>query len=136
MKRDKPPSPVVVKSKVGIVPVAAYDFELLDGLPVGTEFDLVERSNRSQPHHRLYWQVLNHVVKATGKWASAAYLHEELKIACGYTTKAVNWNSGQVLIIPASIAFDKMTQREFNEYFDAAMKMLSEHLGYDPLAST
>ena len=133
-KRDKAPSPIVRKTERGISPVAASDAEQIMNDPFGTEYDLVKRTRRSLPQLRLYWSVLRNVVNATGKWPTAAHLHENLKIICGYTRPVVNWETGEVHQIIDSIAFDAMTADEFRTYFDLAMEKLSEHLGYDVLA--
>jgi hypothetical protein len=46
----------------------------------------------------------------------------------------VNINTGAVLIVPDSIAFDQMSQKDFAEYFDKAMAKLGEALGFDALS--
>lgn len=134
MKRDKPPHIIVRKTPRGLSPVAAFFAEGLMSAPIGTEYDLVPRTKRSNPHHAKYWATLGDVVRATGQWPTAAHLHDELKLACGYMRKVPDWQTGRVLEIVDSIAFDKMTQAEFNDYFTAAMAKLTEHVGFDPLA--
>jgi hypothetical protein len=74
------------------------------------------------------------VVKATNRWPSAEHLHDELKLACGFYRKAANLATGEIMLIPDSTAFDKMTQDEWQTYMDQAMKLLSSECGYDPLA--
>ena len=133
-KRDKQPPAIVVKSARGISPVTAFDAEQVMSDPVGTEYDLVKRTRRSFPQLRLYWVTLRNIVNATGKWPSASHLHDDLKMICGYSRNVVNWETGEVSKIPDSIAFDAMTQDEFQAYFNLAMSKLAEHLGFDPLA--
>lgn len=131
--KDKPPAPIVRQTPRGLSPVSGFDAELLDGVPNGTEFNLVRRSRRSVPHHRTYWKALGEAVKATRVSASAKHLHRELKLATGYTDKILNRRTGDVVEVPDSIAFDEMTQEEFGAYFDAAIAELAEWVGYDPL---
>lgn len=134
MRKDKAPAPIVRRTAKGFQPVSAYDAEILMSDPVGAEYDLVKRSRRSLPQHRLYWQVLTQVVRATGKWPSAEYLHDDLKLACGYRRQVVDWSTGEVSIAVDSTAFDAMNQDEFRVYFDLAMSKLNEHLGFDAMA--
>jgi hypothetical protein len=134
MRKDKPSAPIVRKGQKGIHGVSAYDAEILMSDPVGTEYDLVKRSRRSLPQHRLYWQVLTQVIRATGKWPTPEHLHHELKLICGYRMTVVNWETGEVSIAVDSTAFDAMNQDEFKFYFDLAMEKLAEHVGFDPLA--
>lgn len=133
-KREKAPAPIVRKTARGIAPVSGYEAERLMADPVGTEYDLVKRSRRSNPHNALYWSVLAQVVRATGKWPSSSHLHHELKLACGYRMTVVDWETGGTSQAVDSIAFDEMTQDEFNAYFETAMGKLADHLGFDPLA--
>ena len=133
-RKDAPPPPIVRKEARGLSPVSAYDAELIMSDPLGTEYDLVPRTKRSVPHHRLYWQALRIAVNSTGRWPNSKALHRDLKITLGYVEKAVNLNTGEVLIVPDSIAFDQMSQKDFAEYFDKAMAKLGEALGFDALS--
>lgn len=133
-KRDKPPAPIVRKTPRGLSPVSGFFADQILADPVGTEYDLVKRSKRSNPQNGLYWSALGEVVRATGLWPTAEHLHDDLKLICGYSRKAVNWDTGEVSTIPDSTAFNAMSADEFRVYFDTAMKKLAEHVGYDPLA--
>lgn len=133
-KRDKRPAPIVRKEARGLSPVGSFFAEMIMEDPVGTEYDLVKRTKRSNPQNALYWSVLAHVVKATGKWPTPEHLHHELKLICGFAIPVVNWETGQPGVAVDSTAFDKMTHDEFRVYFDTAMEKLAEHLRFDPLA--
>ncbi len=132
-KRDKRPHPIVRKEARGLSPVAAFFAEQIIADPIGTEYDLVKRTKRSNPQNALYWLVLGHVVSATGKWPTAEKLHDALKRACGFVTINHDMN-GNEFITTDSTAFDKMNADEFRGYFDHAMMMLSDSLGFDPMA--
>jgi len=133
-KRDKRPAPIVRKEARGLSPVSAFFAEMVMDDPVGTEYDLVKRTKRSNPQNGLYWSILGHVVSATGKWPTAEHLHHELKLVTGFSIKVVNWDTGEVGVAVDSTAFDKMTADEFRVYFDFAMERLAQHLGFDPMA--
>lgn len=126
------PRPILRKTERGLVPVSGFDAELLAAIPVGTELDLVERSRRSLPRHRLYWQALTHVVRATEKWPTPEHLHAAIKVELGYVSI---WHDlrGRPFIVADSTAFDNMTEPEFRLFFDAAMKAIAEATGADPL---
>jgi len=131
--KDKAPAPIVRKTARGLSPVDAFDADRIIADAPGTEYDLVKRVRRSFPQHKLYWAMLDRVVKATGKWPTAEHLHANLKLLCGFSYPLVNWDTGEVAVAVDSIAFDKMDQAQFQIYFDAAVEKLSEHLGFDPL---
>ena len=73
------------------------------------------------------------MARDTGKWPTEHHLHDELKIACGYVRIKLSGLNGELVNIPDSIRFDKMTQQEFTKYFELAMQKLAEGIGYDPL---
>lgn len=132
-KRDKPPAPIVRKEARGLSPVNAFFAEMVINDPVGTEYDLVKRTKRSNPQNALYWSTLGHVVSATGKWPNAEKLHDALKRACGFIT--VNYDmQGNEFITTDSTAFEAMSADEFQVYFDLAMEKLADALGFDPMA--
>ena len=128
-------NPIIVKRTArGLSPVSAYDDERLGADAQGTEYDLIKRSRRSLPQHRLYWQALAGVVAATSLWATPEHLHDDLKLTLGYTRKSVNLTTGEVVLAVDSTAFDAMNGDEFKVYFDKAMALIAEHIGCDPLA--
>lgn len=114
-------------------PVSMYDAERMEDYPEGTLFNLTNTGKRSNPHHNLYWTTLRRVAKATGKWPTEHHLHDELKIACGYVRIKLSALNGELVNIPDSISFDKMSQQEFQRYFELAMAKLAEGIGYDPI---
>jgi len=132
-KREKPPAPIVVLTSRGLSPVTMGDAEDIDAFSTGTEFDLVKRSNRSTKHLGTYWKALGQVLKATDKWASSEYLHDDLVYACGFVRWGIDLETGEPRKTRDSIALDAMTQGEFNDYFKAAMEKLAGAIGYDPL---
>lgn len=133
-KRDKRPAPIVRKELRGLSPVDAFFAESIDADPIGTEYDLVKRTKRSNPQNSLYWVTLNHVVQATEIWPTPEHLHDALKRACGFLT--VNYDlHGKEFITTDSTAFDAMSPDEFKFYFDRAMEKLSATVGFDPIAT-
>ena len=116
-----------------LMPVSVYDAQMAEEYGEGQLFNVTAVSNRSEPHHKLYWATLGNVVKATGRWATSSHLHDDLKMLCGYYRTVVNQATGGVYYVPDSIAYKKMDQQQFREYFDQAMAKLADAIGYDPL---
>lgn len=132
-KREKPPHIEVVMTPKGLRPHTADDAEKMVSL-LGHTFDLVPVTKRSSRQLRTYWRALGMVVKATGKWPSAEHLHDELKWACGYRSKFVDWETGEVRERPDSIALNEMSHEDFCRYMDTAMAKLADATGFDPLS--
>ena len=134
VKKDKPPVPMVMKTRDGLRPVAAFDAEELDGFPIGTEFDLRPRTKRSVPQNGLYWRALQTAVDATGRWQTREALHTALKVKLGYVEPIFDLQGKVIGMKPDSTAFEAMTHKEFRQYMDSAMAVLSEAVGFDVLA--
>lgn len=130
--REKP-GIIVKRTPRGLSPASGYDAEVLAGLPLGAEFDLLPRSRRSLPQLRTYWKALTLVVNATDLWPSPEHLHEALKIDLGYVT-VIRGMDGKRLVITDSAGINAMDATEFKAFFDRAMARLAEVTGIDPLS--
>jgi hypothetical protein len=118
------------------MPISIYDATELEGHADGQLYELSPISNRSDPHHKLYWAALGEVVRATGRWPTSEHLHNDLKMLCGYYRTVINHATGGVYYVPDSMAYKAMNQQEFKAFFEAAMIKLAEAVGYDVLSQT
>lgn len=134
MKSDIERAPIMMRrTKSALVPVAAFDDEMLDQYPEGAEVDVIIKRRRSLPHHRLYWVTLARVVAATDAYPSAEHLHDALKMALGFTMPIRTLN-GEIIYVPDSTAFGKMDAAQFKTFFDKAVELLNKLTGTDVLA--
>lgn len=101
-------------------PRARFDLALLGRFRRDVPLEARIAEKRSLPRHRLYWAVLQAVVDATGKWASAEVMHEAVKMHLGYFEMVADLN-GELRARPKSTSFGKMDEAGFREYFNAAM---------------
>lgn len=86
---------------------------------------------RSVLHNALYWSQLQDIVESGAvKWPSAEHLHDAIKAELGYVQPVYRFD-GTVDLVPDSTAFEKMTQAEFNAFYERAMEMIQTHLGID-----
>ena len=88
-RKKERPSIIVRKTKRGLVPVTAFDEEMLSAAPLDTEFELTSLKKRSWNQLRLYWAILTRVVEATELAPTAQHLHSLLKTDLGYVTIVV-----------------------------------------------
>lgn len=134
--RDKAQILVRKEANGSLSPVGMVDVETIDAIPPGTEFELRRITKRSNLQLRLYWATLSDVLRRVGTdtWPSSEHLSEALKQALGYITTYYKLD-GTPYIATDSIAFEAMTQEEFQGYFNAAMAKLTETVGFDVLAA-
>lgn len=133
-KKEKPPHIEAIMTARGLRAHTPSDAEMMVSLPIGKVFEIVPASKRSIPQLKTYWKALGLVVKVTGKWPSAEKLHRDIKMTLGYREQAVNLRTGEITLVPDSIALDKMDHAEFCTFMDQAMELLSDHVGFDPLS--
>ena len=134
MKTDKERAPIMMRrTKAALVPVGAFDDELLDEIAEGAVVEVSIKRRRSNPQNALYWTTLARVVAATDSYPSAEHLHDALKIALGYTMP-IKTLAGGMIYVPDSTAFGKMDAAQFRVFFDRAIELLNQLTGTDVLA--
>lgn len=133
-RRDKPPAPIVRLDGGRLAPVAAWDAELISAYHNGTEFDLVARTKRSTPHHRMYWGQLAQLVKATDAYPTSKHMHNWVKIELGYTEPVCSPSGKVIAVIADSTAFDKMDQATFNGFYERFAELIAREMGIDVFA--
>lgn len=110
-----------------LVPCAPMDSDQLMRFPTAKRLSVRVTQPRSVPQHRLYWSMLTLVADNLDQPITADDLHEWLKLKLGYA-RPVRQRNGEIVYVARSIAFDKMEQAEFREFFDKAVSMLIEHI--------
>jgi hypothetical protein len=133
-KKEKPPLIQAIMTSRGLRANTQDDAEKLASIPEGALFEIVPVTKRSDRQLRTYWKALGLVVKVTGKWPSAENLHRDIKMTLGYREQTINLRTGEITLVPDSIALDKMDHDEFCAFMNQAMELLADHVGFDPLA--
>jgi hypothetical protein len=77
-------------------------------------------SSRNIRHHRLFFGLLNMVFVNQDKYLSLEGLRFAVTIQAGYVDE-IKLAGDKVTLKPKSIAFARMSQLEFNEFFQAAI---------------
>jgi hypothetical protein len=121
------------KRRGRLVPAGALDAEDFDVMPEGAQFELKSLTRRSLPQAHLYWQVLENVVQATGRWPTRYHLHDALRRDLGYIHVQRDL-AGEPYLAVDSTAFDAMSAEAFGVFFEQAMARLADVTQCDPLA--
>lgn len=117
-----------------LIPATPYDAEAMMQFRNGTTFEIFAQTEERQRRKlRLYWKVLNTVVKSTGRWPRSRNLHNDIKLTLGYVTMSFDLMTRDVIRTPDSTAVNEMSPEEFDEYFTRAMDLLATKIGVDPM---
>lgn len=110
-----------------LVPCAPTDSDALMRFPTGKTLSVRVTQSRSSRQLRLYRAMLSLVAENLEQDVTADDLHEWLKLRLGYV-REVRQRNGEVVHVAKSVAFAKMDQPTFREFFDKAVTMLIEHI--------
>lgn len=107
-----------------LVPVDHLSADLLRNFAQGKALRVTVVEPRNIKHHRMYWALVAAIFPHQKAYATADDLHDALKLACGYFDMVRNPLTGRKYPKTRSIAFDKMDQAQFSEFFNRAVEVV------------
>jgi hypothetical protein len=111
-----------------LIPEYAQDAEMIERFPHGQRIRIDLRTGRSPDKLRFYWKLLKSLVDATGCAANVEALHGAVKLDLGYANP-IRLKTGMTILVPGSIAFDKMTEEDFSEFLEKAIEWMATNFG-------
>lgn len=130
MSKQETPAIYVIRKGGALYPEMKLDHDTLMEFPAGERIKLTAHTARSPKRLRFYWAFIREVVKATECAPSAKAFHEVVKMETGYTDDVRL--KGFTVKVPASIAFDKMDEPEFEIFLNNALRWIAETYGVTP----
>lgn len=128
--KDKRPIRAVRRGAT-LVPYGQADCDAFTAFKEGEPVEILLKQRRSLPQLQAYWSMLARVVEATDAFPSPEKLHLAIKMDLGFTTP-IKKLSGEIIFVPDSVAFNKMSAPDFRTYFAKAEKLIAEKFGIDP----
>lgn len=118
---------VVKTAGGGLIPATAADAEALDAVEAGQTYRavLTTARGRSLEQHRLLFAMIKLIIENSPiepKLTKDTVL-AVLKLRSGHV-KVASLPSGEVIMFPASIAFEKLPQDRFNVWFEKALDIM------------
>lgn len=131
MAKEQAPVYLVRKGNA-LFPQLQMDLERLQAIPQGHSVRVELKQPRNNERLRLYWRMLSYVREATDCAPTSEYLHSAIKLELGFGTP-VRLRNGMTVLVPSSVAFDKMEEPEFHIFFNKAVEFLTATYGFDVL---
>lgn len=112
----------------GLVPADETVAASLKRIPVGEIVTCEVKRPRNAGEHRRYWAMCTLVAINHEQLQDAESVHQTLKMLTGLTDKIALKSTGEIVEIPRSISFGKMSPDEWDAYFLRAKRAVCEHL--------
>lgn len=106
------------------------DREWIRQQPHGERIKVTLHTGRSPSKLRFYWAFLDKVVRATDCALHKEALHELVKLETGHTQPVRV--RGYTVLVPASIAFDRMSEADFSAFLEGAIQFIAQTYGLTP----
>lgn len=85
------------------------------------------RLPRNLAHHRKYWALVNLIYQNQSRYRSNDELSDAIKVMIGHA-QTVTMKNGATFQIPKSIAFHKMDQADFDDFYNRVIKLVCEEI--------
>jgi hypothetical protein len=131
MKRKTKDGPIFAFIRKGnsLIPEFAYDAAALDGIAQGQRVRLSLEHWRNLDRLKAYWMLLTECLAATECAPSKEALHQFCKIKCGLG-EPISMPNGDVIIVPGSVAIDRLTEDGMISYFQNVERLLAVEFGF------
>jgi hypothetical protein len=121
-----------------LVPADEESVEEMDKLPHGKLLEVTVKYRRSNPHSSLYWMLCKRLARSMGM--NHERVSDRFKIETGRYTQEhihdIDSEAGHWVLHLDSIAFSKMDQTEFNDFFRNCVEIATTkwEIPYESLA--
>jgi hypothetical protein len=104
-------------------PIDALGEEALADVKAGEVVEVTVKRKRRIAHHNKFFALLNAVFKHQKQYPTMKGFRAAVTVALGYG-ETVKLPNGRTIIVPDSIAFSKMDQTEFEQFYERALELI------------
>lgn len=108
-------------------PVDEAGEEVMRRLAVGDVVRVEVRRPRNLPHLRKFYALMNLIFANQERYQSLDEMVMAIKLAVGHV-RLIQLPNGDVVRLPASIAFDALDQHGFDEFYERVVKLVCERI--------
>ena len=113
-----------VRTISGLVPCDERDRDLLSKLKIGKIVSVEVKQSRNIKELRLYFALIHLVFPQQSTWETEDDLDDAIRCAVGHCTK-MTLKSGEIMVRPKRLAFGKLDQMQWRDYFDRVMRLVT-----------
>lgn len=121
-------APVFMRRHMGALrPVDAASETALASVLHNEIVEVQIKRRRNLAHHRKWWKLVQVVFPHQSTYSTIETFHAALKCALGHAD-AVTLPDGRVMLVPRSIAFAKMDQAAFEQFYERAVDLICSRI--------
>lgn len=113
---------IFIRRRVSLIPTDSEGDDILRRIQYGQEVMIDVRAARNPRHHRLFFAILHKLVENTDFFVDIEDALKAVKVACQLVDTYID-ETGRVIYILRSIAWERMGQVEFSKLFDLAINV-------------
>lgn len=117
----------------GLQPVTEMDWDVFDQIRTSKPVECEIFQYRNPKHSAKYWLLMHRIAQNSDDFNDAQEVSDWVKARLGMVRHVRSWGDSTVVAL-RSISYSQMSQIKFNIFYDRALFVLSEKLGYDPEA--
>ncbi len=107
----------------GLIPMDLMSRNYIEKLDAQTVIRAVVTKPRNYDHHKKYFALLHAVYEHQDTYPSFNSFRSAVAVALGHS-ESVKLPDGRTILVPGSIAFGKMDQSEFEEFYEKAVDLV------------
>jgi len=112
----------------GLVPVYGSDYDQKKKLKIGEEYLAEIRKPRNIKFHKKFFALIELCFQNQEVYNNREHMRKQLTMSAGYYDTFVN-HKGNTCYEPKSVAFSKMDEAEFSEFYERFCDTVSEFIG-------
>lgn len=119
---------LLIRSGAALVPADDESRDRICRMPRGQAVRAEVRRARHLAHHRKFMALVSFVAEHHPVYDNKDKALVAVKVAAGHVDFLPNPQTGELVAVPRSIAFHAMEQGEFEEFYEAAVRGVIEHV--------
>ena len=126
---------IVVKHNEGLRGISTNDHDVylrlknkINNMREGDALRLNFATPRNVQHHRKFFALLKLISDNSETYDTVAKALLAVKLICAHAEPFIDPTTGEVVTVPKSIAFDAMTQEEFNAFYENALDGIVQYV--------
>lgn len=119
---------LLIRTGAALVPADDDSRDRIARMPRGQAVRAEVKRMRNLAHHRKFFALVEFVANRHPVYDNREKALVAVKVAAGHVDFLPNPETGELVAVPRSIAFDAMEQGDFEEFYERAVQGVLDHI--------